>query len=62
MKSSRNLIASILQLTVGILAIGAFFILGLNGENMTKWIITLILAVCFAVMGAVGIIAYVKNK
>jgi len=61
MKSKWQLFSSIFQLTVGILAILSFAILGFGGENMTKWIITLILAVAFVILGVVGIIDY-KSK
>lgn len=61
MKSKWQLFTSIFQLIVGIAAIVSFVILGFGGENMTKWIITLILSVAFVVMGIMGIIDY-KSK
>ena len=62
MKSKWRLFASIFQLCVGILAIVAFVMLGLDGEDMTKWIVTLILSVAFVVLGILGIIDYKSNK
>ncbi|MBE6631247.1 MAG: hypothetical protein E7623_00945 [Ruminococcaceae bacterium] len=62
MKSKRTLFASIFQAVIGILAIAAALIVGLNGENMTKWIITLILALAFLVMGIMGIADYFSGK
>ena len=63
MKSKWNLISSIIQLVFGILAIIAFIILAINGEIMTKWIITLLLAIAFVIMGIIGIIDHKsKNK
>ena len=62
MKSKFNLIASIFQLVIGILAILAFFVLGINGEDMTRWIVTLILSVGFVVLGIIGILDYKSNK
>lgn len=61
MKSKWQLFSSIFQLIVGILAILSFAILGFGGEDITKWIITLILAVAFVILGVVGIIDY-KSK
>ena len=58
MKSKWQLFSSIFQLIVGALAIIAFAILGVGGEDMTKWIITLVLAVAFAILGVIGIIDY----
>lgn len=58
MKSKFSLISSIVQLTVGILAIISFVILAVSGENMTRWIITLILSVGFVVLGIMGILDY----
>lgn len=62
MKSKRNLIISIFQLVVGLLAIGVFFVAICNGENITKWLITLILAVAFVVIGIIGIVDYKSKK
>ncbi len=62
MKSKWNLIVSIFQLVIGILAISAFVIAAVNGENMLKWIITLILAIAFVVLGVIGIIDYKSYK
>ena len=62
MKSKWQLFASIFQLTVGIIAIISFAILGFDGEVMTKWIPTLLLAVAFAVLGIIGIIDYKSKK
>ena len=62
MKKKWRLIASIVQLVVGLLAIAAFAVLAWNGESMVKWIITLLLAVAYVVLGVIGIIDYKSNK
>ena len=62
MKSKKQLLASIIQLIIGALAIVAFIILGLGDENMTKWIITLVLSVVYVVWGIVGIIDYTLKR
>ena len=62
MKTKFNLIASIFQLVIGILAILSFVVLGINGEDMTRWIVTLILSVGFVVLGIIGILDYKSNK
>jgi hypothetical protein len=62
MNSKGSLIVSIFQLVIGLLATAAFMISALNGGNMTKWIITLILAVAYVVLGIIGIIDYKANK
>lgn len=62
MKSKGSLIVSIFQLVIGLLATAAFMISALNGENMTKWIITLILAVAYVVLGIIGIANYKSRK
>ena len=62
MKSKWQLVASIFQLTVGLAAIISFAILSFGGENMAKWIVTLILSVAFVVLGVIGIIDYKSNK
>ena len=62
MKGKWNLISSIIQLVVGILAIIAFIIIAQGGENITRWIVTLILAIAFVVLGVIGIIDYKTQK
>lgn len=62
MKSKLSLISSVVQLIFGILAIMAFIILLINGEDMSKWIITLMLAVAFVIIGIIGIIDYKSKK
>ena len=62
MKNKFNLIASIFQLVVGIVAILAFLVLNSGGENMSKWIVTLFLSMAFGVLGVIGIINYKSNK
>lgn len=58
MKTKYSLIASIFQLLVGIAAIISFIILAVSGENMTRWIVTLILSIGFVILGIIGIIDY----
>ena len=62
MKSRRNLILSILQVVIGILAIAAFVVAAINGENMLKWTVTLILAIAYVVLGIIGIVDYKSDK
>lgn len=62
MKSKWNLISSIIQLVFGILAIIAFIVIAIRGEVMTKWIITLFLAIAFVIIGIIGIIDYKSKK
>ena len=61
MKSKLSLISSIVKLVFGILAIIVLIILLINGEDMSKWIITLLLAVTFVIIGIIGIVDY-KSK
>ena len=62
MKSKWQLVASVFQLVVGILAITSFVILGFGGENIIKWIGTLILSIAFVVLGIIGILDYKSEK
>lgn len=62
MKSKWYLLASIFQIVIGILAIASFAVLGIGGENMSKWVVTLILASGFVVAGILGISNYRSNK
>lgn len=61
MKSKLSLFSSIVQLVFGMSAIAAFIVLLINGENISKWIMTLLAAVAFVIIGIVGIIDY-KSK
>lgn len=49
------LIASIVQLVIGILAVASFIILAICGENVTKWIPALLLAVALIVLAMFNI-------
>ena len=62
MKSKLDLMGAIFQLVVGILAVLSFVVLWLDGEDMTKWIVTLILSVAFVVLGIIGIVQYKSDK
>lgn len=58
MKSRWNLFVSIFQLAIGLLAILAFVVLAVNGESVGRWIVTLMLAIAFVVLGIIGIFCY----
>lgn len=60
MKSRWSLFTALFQLVVGFLAIVAFVVLAINGESMERWIVTLILAIGFVVLGMIGIFNYKK--
>ena len=62
MKSKWNLFVAIFQLIVGILAIIAFLVLGINGEDLTKWIITLLLAIGYVILGILGVIDHPSDQ
>ena len=61
MKSKWYLFSSIFQIFVGLSAIIFFIILTINGEIMTKWIITLILSIAFIIIGIIGVLDYIKK-
>ena len=61
MKSKWLLIGSIFQLVIGFLAIVSFVILSTSGENMARWIVTVILAIFYVILGIIGIIDYKNN-
>ncbi len=62
MKSKWQLFTSLFQLIVGTLAIASFVILAFNGEDLTRWVITLILSIAYVVMGIIGIVDYKSKK
>ena len=62
MKSKWYLFASIFQLIVGVISIIAFIVINVSGEDMSKWIVTLILAIVFVVLGIIGIATYKKEE
>lgn len=61
MKSKFGLISSIIQLIFGMLAIVSFIILVINKEDISRWVITLLLAVALVIVGIIGIINYKIN-
>ena len=62
MKNKWQLISSFIQLVIGMLSIIAFIILAINGEVVTKWIISLLIAIAFVTIGVIGIIDYYKTS
>lgn len=66
MKNKWILISAIIQLIFGIAAIISFIVLVVGGviagENITQWILSLILAIGFVISGAFGLIIYKSNK
>lgn len=62
MKNKLSLVSSVVELVFGILAIVAFIILLINGEDISKWLITLLLAIAFVIIGIIGIIEYTSNR
>jgi uncharacterized membrane protein HdeD (DUF308 family) len=56
MKSKWYLFSSIVKVVVGLLAIVSFVVMAIDGELETRWIITLLLAIFFVVIGVIGII------
>jgi uncharacterized membrane protein HdeD (DUF308 family) len=61
MKSKWWLVGAIFQILVGLTAIFFYVYLGLNGENMVRWTITLLLAMWFVFKGVYDILLYKKQ-
>ncbi len=62
MKSKLSLISSITQSVIGTLAIAVFIILLINGEDISKWLITLLSATAFVIVGITDCIKYNSNR
>ncbi|MDD4124310.1 MAG: hypothetical protein PHW77_01090 [Eubacteriales bacterium] len=62
MKNKFILVASVLQLIIGSLAVISFVILALNGVDVARFIIALILAIGLIVLGTFGIVENKGNK
>lgn len=62
MKSKWDLISSIVQLVIGSVAVLSFAVLAVCGEDMRRWIVTLILSVFYVVMGVWGLADYIRAK
>lgn len=59
-KSKFQLFVSIVLLIIGIAAMISFIMLWVGGEDMGRWIITLLLAVWLVVIGVLDIVKYKK--
>lgn len=57
-----KLLTSIFQLCIGVAAVAAYIIIAFNNEPLGKWTITLVLAIAFIVLGAMGIAEWVYKK
>ena len=62
MKGKWNLIASIFELVIGIMGVVAFFAIGLGGEEMEPWLITVVVAAAIAMLGIFGLIEHVRKE
>lgn len=62
MKKGVKLAVAIFEIVIGLLAVASFIVIAAGGENMLKWILTLILAVSYVVIGIMQIIDIAKHK
>ncbi len=61
MSKKGRLFVSIFQLVIGLLAVASFIVVAvMGGEDMVKWIVTLLLAIAYVVLGIIGIIDHKK--
>ena len=60
--SKWPLFSSIFQIVVGIAAIIAYIVIAASGEPLGKWTVTLLLAIAFVVIGAIGIADWKKSN
>ena len=60
--SKWRLFSSIFQIVVGIAAIIAYIVIAASGEPLGKWTVTLLLAIAFVVIGAIGIADWKKGN
>ena len=60
--SKWRLFSSIFQIVVGIAAIIAYIVIAASGEPLGKWTVTLLLAIAFVVIGAIGITDWKKSN
>lgn len=56
------LIASVIQLCIGVVAVATYVVVAVSGEPLGKWTITLILAIAFIILGIIGIVNWIKGK
>lgn len=61
MKHKRHLATSIFQLLVGLFAVVTIILSAIRGALLTRWVITLILAIAFIGMGIMGIIDHASS-
>ena len=60
--SKWRLFSSIFPIVVGIAAIIAYIVIAASGEPLGKWTVTLLLAIAFVVIGAIGIADWKKSN
>ena len=58
----RYLFAAVFQFVVGVVAIIAYVVIAASGEPLGKWIVTLLLAIAFVVIGVIGIADWKKSN
>lgn len=57
-----SLIAGIIQLCIGTAAVAAYIVIAIGNEPLGKWTVTLILAIVYIILGAIGVYNWVKEK
>lgn len=62
MKNKRKPYVSIVRLLIGLLAIVLTLVLGFDGENTAKWVITLVIAGVYTILGIVEILGWRSRK
>ena len=60
MKNKFWLFSSIFELIIGLLAVASCIVLMTSGENILKYLVSLVLCVVFTISSVVGIIVYKK--
>ena len=60
--SKWRLFSSIFQIVVGIQASIAYIVIAASGEPIGNWTVTLLLAIAFVVIGAIGIADWKKSN
>jgi len=59
--NKTGLFIGIFEIIIGILAISSYIVLLIGKEDITKWTITLILAIIFLIIGIIEVMNYLKD-
>ena len=62
MKNKWQLISSLIQIIIGFVIIIAFFVILITKDDIIRWIVALVLALAFEMIGIIRLVDYFRTN